>query len=188
MSPGLVTHCETDLIDGPERRSERRPASIDVHGSGVRRHAVAEAAVDAALRGAERAERVTYLDTVSMDRCHELTQDAQSAMGGRDRHPGDSGAGDYCATWQRHVECERPGHADDLASVAGHGEAGEVEECPDLVDVGRAVVDPERPAIDETDLLEVVVGGHAELDGHSPGVWPARAARAAEFVGRGLGA
>ena len=161
----LVGRDEPGRARPVDRLREARVALRDLHVAGDGSEAVAEASVDAALRGPENRDRLAARMDILELGTHELPQDAAAAMRRQDSDHRRAGGTDRPAG-NGQVELERAGAGDDLPAVDG-------DVYPALRDehaLGLLLLRAGRPAEvvpDRTQRADLLVGaGGADLDAH----------------------
>ena len=146
-------------------------APVDLEPADLGGRAVAEPAVDAALRRAEDRDGVALLEVRAMLLEEHRGEDAPAAVRGVHRHPRHPGRGQRAAG-HGHVELVVAGQTDDVGAVEGQEEAIDVEDEPGVRQVLLGVAEAEVPAVDMGERRPVGLGGAADGDVHGRAVSP----------------
>ena len=161
----------TGPLSGTSRRTWRG-APVDLEPAHLGRRAVAEPAVDPALRRAEDRDGVALVEVRAVLLEEHRGEHAPAAVRGVHRHPRHAGGRQRAAARHGHVELVVAGQTDDVAAVDGQEEALDVEDEPGVGQILLAVAEAEVPAVDMGERRPVGLGGPADGDVHGRAVSP----------------
>ena len=160
---------EPDLTawNGGNPGDEVGVAPVDAHAVGLRRHAVAEAAVDEAFGGREGGEGFASLADVIELAARELAEDASPPVRGRDGDGGDAGRRQVAAG-DAHGQRDGVGFPDQYVAVESAEAAAELDLGSDLLAQlgGDLDIFEEAAGVADDPVAPVVLAERAIADGH----------------------